>query len=166
MGYNRVFGYYIEVSNPSLAQVPDAYVRRQTLVGGERFITPQLKEYESLILNAKDSIEELERSLFRQVCAQVAERAQAICNLAQGVAIIDVFCSLAEAASRYGYVRPQLGGSEGMEIKGGRHPVVERTLPPGSFVPNDTYLSAGDYQLAILTGPNMAARAPTSARWL
>ena len=158
VGYNRVFGYYIEVSNPSLAQVPDAYVRRQTLVGGERFITPQLKEYESLILNAKDSIEELERSLFRQVCAQVAERAQAICNLAQGVAIIDVFCSLAEAASRYGYVRPQLGGSEGMEIKGGRHPVVERTLPPGSFVPNDTYLSAGDYQLAILTGPNMAGK--------
>ena len=158
VGYNRVFGYYIEVSNPNLPQVPSDYMRRQTLVGGERFITPELKEYESLILNAKERIEELERTVYRQVCAQIGERAQSIGQLAGAVAHTDVFASLGEAAFRYGYVRPHLTEGEDMEIKGGRHPVVERAMPSGSFVPNDVYLSTADAQLVVLTGPNMAGK--------
>ena len=158
VGYNKVFGYYIEVSNPNLPQVPSDYMRRQTLVGGERFITPELKEYESLILNAGERIAELERALYRQVCSQIAERAQAISALADGIAHIDVFADLAEVAFRYGYVRPRLTGGEGIEIKSGRHPVVERVMPPGTFVPNDTYLSTTDAQLVVLTGPNMAGK--------
>ena len=130
VGYNKVFGYYIEVSNSNLSQVPADYIRRQTLVGGERFFTPELKDYESLILNAKERIEEMERSLYRQVCSQISERAQAVISLAEGVGHIDVFTALAEAASRYGYVKPRLIDGEGIEIKGGRHPVVERVMPP------------------------------------
>ena len=158
VGYNKVFGYYIEVSNPNLPQVPTEYIRRQTLVGGERFITPELKEYESLILNARDRIEELEQALYRHVCSQIGERAQAIGSLAEGIARIDVFAALAEVSSGYGYVRPHLTDGDGMEIKGGRHPVVERVIPPGTFVPNDTYLSTNDAQLVVLTGPNMAGK--------
>ena len=158
VGYNRVFGYYIEVSNSNLSQVPADYIRRQTLVGGERFITPELKEYESLILNARERIEELERSLYRQVCAQIGERAQAILALAEGVAHIDAFAALAEAASRYGYVRPTLTDGDSVDIAEGRHPVVERVMPPGTFVPNDVNLSGGDAQLIVLTGPNMAGK--------
>ncbi len=158
VGYNKVFGYYIGVSKTHLGQVPSHYVRRQTLVGGERYITPDLKEYESLILNARERIEELERTLFRQICAQIGERGQAIAALAEGVAHVDVLASLAEVADRYGYVRAQLTQGVTLEIKGGRHPVVERVLPPGSFVPNDTYLSTKDTQLILLTGPNMAGK--------
>ena len=158
VGYNKVFGYYIEISNSHLSQVPEHYMRRQTLVGGERFITPELKEYESLILNASEHISELEHNLYRQVCSQVGERAQAIASLAEGVGHIDVFSSLAEVASRYGYVRPSLTEEEGIEIKGGRHPVVERVLSTGRFVPNDVNLSANEAQLIVLTGPNMAGK--------
>ena len=158
VGYNRVFGYYIEVSNPNLSQVPSDYMRRQTLVGGERFITPELKEYESLVLNAKERIEELERTVYRQVCAQIGERAQAIGQLAGAVAHTDVFASLGEVAFRYGYVRPHLIEGDDIEITGGRHPVVERAMPSGSFVPNDVHLSTTDAQLVVLTGPNMAGK--------
>ncbi len=158
VGYNKVFGYFIEISNSQLAQAPEDYLRRQTLVGGERFITPELKEYESRILNARERIEELERSLYKQVCAQVCGYAHAIMSTAEGVAHLDVFAALAEAAARYGYVRPRLTDGDGIEIRGGRHPVVERVLPPGSFVPNDTFLSSGDAQLLVVTGPNMAGK--------
>ena len=158
VGYNRVFGYYIEVTNPNLSQVPASYMRRQTLVGGERYITPELKEYESRILNAREQIEELERSLYVQVCRQISERAQAISSLAQGIAHLDVFAAFAEAASRFGYVRPVLTDGAEIEIRAGRHPVVERVIPLGTFVPNDIHISAGDAQLVILTGPNMAGK--------
>lgn len=158
VGYNRVFGYYIEISNSNLDLAPDDYVRRQTLVGGERFITPEMKEYESLILNAQDRIGELEGALFRQVCQQVAGYAEPILRTARAIANIDVFASLAEVASRYGYVRPALDENDTVQIKQGRHPVVERMLPPGDFVANDTELSSGDEQLIILTGPNMAGK--------
>ena len=158
VGYNRVFGYYIEISNSNLDQAPDDYVRRQTLVGGERFITPEMKEYESLILNAQDRISELEGALFRQVCQQVAGYAEPILRTARAVANIDVFASLAEVASRYGYVRPVLDEGDIVTIKQGRHPVVERMLPPGDFVANDTGLSSSGEQLIILTGPNMAGK--------
>ena len=158
VGYNRVFGYYIEVSKPNLSQVPQDYVRRQTLVGGERFITPEMKEYESLILNAQERIGELESALFRQVCVQVGEVASAIMATAQAIAHVDVFCSLADVASRYGYVRPELNDADIIAIKQGRHLVVERMLQPGAFVPNDTSLSNKDDQLIILTGPNMSGK--------
>ena len=158
VGYNRVFGYYIEISNANLDQAPDDYVRRQTLVGGERFITPEMKEYESLILNAQDRISEMEGALFRQVCQQVAGHAEPILRTARAIANIDVFSSLAEVASRYGYVRPMLDDGDEVTIRQGRHPVVERMLPPGEFVANDTALASSGEQLIILTGPNMAGK--------
>jgi len=158
VGYNRVFGYYIEVRKASLARVPDTYIRRQTLVNGERFITPELKEYESLILNARERILELERDLYRQVCNQIGQQAQGIMALAQGIAQLDVLASLAEAASRYGYVRPTLVEEGPLDIKGGRHPIVERVLSAGTFVPNDLYLSTDDVQLLLITGPNMSGK--------
>ena len=158
VGYNRVFGYYIEVSKPNLSQVPDNYVRRQTLVGGERFITPEMKEYESRILNAQEKIGELESSLFRQVCRQVADAGAAILRTAAGMAEVDVYCSLADVASRHGYARPELNDGDTLDIRQGRHPVVERTMPPGAFVPNDMRLSNSDEALVILTGPNMAGK--------
>ena len=158
VGYNRVFGYYIEISNANLDLAPDDYVRRQTLVGGERFITPEMKEYESLILNAQDRISEIEGALFRQVCQQVAGYAEPILRTARAIANIDAFSSLAEVASRYGYVRPVLDEGDAVAIKQGRHPVVERMLPPGDFVANDTGLASSGEQLIILTGPNMAGK--------
>ena len=158
VGYNRVFGYYIEVSNPNLSQVPAEFIRRQTLVGGERFITPEMKEYESLILNAQDRISELEGALFRQVCQQVADEAAAIMRTADAIAHVDAFASLAETASRHGYARPTLNGDDAIVIKQGRHPVVERMLPAGDFVANDVALSSGGEQLIVLTGPNMAGK--------
>ena len=158
VGYNRVFGYYIEVSRPNLDHVPEDYIRRQTLVGGERFITPEMKEYESQILNAQERLSELENSLFRQVCQQVGDRAQPILATADALSQVDVFCSLADIASRYGYTRPELNEGDVIEIKQGRHPVVERMLESGAFVPNDTSLSSSDAQLALITGPNMAGK--------
>ena len=158
VGYNKVFGYYIEVTNANLSMVPETYTRRQTLVGGERFITPELKEYESRILGARERIEELEKALYRQLCAQIGEQSWAVSVLGEAVAHLDVFHSLGETAVRYGYVRPELNEGSGISITGGRHPVVERTLPPGSFVANDTETSSEDCQVMIITGPNMAGK--------
>jgi len=158
VGFNKVFGYYIEVSKPNLGQVPQHYIRKQTLVGGERFITPELKEYESLILNARDRISELESELFRRVCGQVATAGERILALASTLANLDVFSSLAEVAMRYSYVRPKLTVDDKIIITQGRHPVVERSLVDTSFVPNDTCLSNDDTQLIILTGPNMSGK--------
>ena len=158
VGYNRVFGYYIEVSNANLKLVPEDYVRRQTLVGGERYITPEMKEYESRVLNAQDRMAELETELFSGVCAQVAEHTVPIAETAEAIALVDVFCSLAEIASRNGYVKPVLSESDALDIRQGRHPVVERVLDAGDFVPNDTDLDCTESQLAIITGPNMAGK--------
>jgi DNA mismatch repair protein MutS len=158
VGYNKVFGYYIEISKANLRQAPQHYIRKQTLVNGERFITPELKEYESLILNARDRISELETNLYHQVCRQVAAASERILSLANALAHLDVFASLAEAAVRYGYVRPTLAEGNEITIKEGRHPVVERALTETTFVPNDTYLANEDAQIIILTGPNMAGK--------
>jgi len=158
VGFNKVFGYYIEVSKSNLPQVPKEYIRKQTLVGGERFFTPELKEYESLILNAQDRIAELEAQIFRQVCQQVGTSSERISVSASALADIDVFSSLAEVAVRYGYIRPKLTTDSEIVISQGRHPVVERSLVEGSFVPNDTYLSSDDAQLIVLTGPNMSGK--------
>ena len=158
VGYNKVFGYFLEVSNAHLAKVPEEYIRRQTLVNAERFITPELKEYEALILNADERLIELESALFRQVCRQVADEAGRILGTAAALAQIDFFCSLAEVASRHGYVQPTLTDDGAMEVHGGRHPVVERVIPSGTFVPNDIMLGGDGATLMMLTGPNMAGK--------
>jgi DNA mismatch repair protein MutS len=158
VGFNNVFGYYIEVSNANLKQVPADFIRKQTLLNGERFFTPELKEYENLILNARDRIEAMETDLFRRVCRQVAAGSEKVLALAAALARLDVFAALAEVAVRNRYVRPLLNAGNFIDIKQGRHPVVERSLPAGSFVPNDIYLSRDDAQLIVLTGPNMSGK--------
>jgi len=158
LGYNRVFGYYIEISQSNLAAVPADYIRRQTLANGERYYTPQLKEYESMILNAQERMVELEKSLFAQACGQIAASGEKILCSARILAQVDVFSSLAEIAARNGYVRPQLNIGDAISIRGGRHPVVEKALGPGAFIPNDTVLASSDDQLIVLTGPNMAGK--------
>ena len=158
VGYNKVFGYYIEISNANVAQAPADYIRKQTLVGGERYITPELKEYESLILNARERTEELETTLFKQVCRQIAGERERILALAGGLARLDVVCSLAEVAVRHSYVRPELDTADEVDIKEGRHPVVEQSLSSSTFIPNDTHLDNSDTQIIILTGPNMAGK--------
>ncbi|MFC1945008.1 DNA mismatch repair protein MutS, partial [Chloroflexota bacterium] len=158
VGYNRVFGYYIEVTSSHLPRVPADYIRKQTLAGGERFFTPQLKEYESQILNADERAAELESTIFSQVCQQVAGWGEHIMGTAAVLAQIDVLAGFAEAAARYGYVRPELTTGDEIAISEGRHPVVERVLSDAGFVPNDTQLSNGGSQLIVLTGPNMAGK--------
>ncbi|MFC2033549.1 DNA mismatch repair protein MutS [Chloroflexota bacterium] len=158
IGFNNVFGYYIEVSNSNLEQVPQDYIRKQTLVNGERFFTQELKEYESLILNARDRITELETELFRRVCRQVVAAGERILAVAGVLAKLDVFSSLADVAVHCSYVRPELTERTEINIRQGRHPVAERSLVEGSFTPNDTCLSNDDSQLIVLTGPNMSGK--------
>ncbi|HEY96337.1 MAG TPA: DNA mismatch repair protein MutS [Dehalococcoidia bacterium] len=158
VGYNKVFGYYIEVSNSYLSQVPEYFIRKQTLVGGERFFTPDLKEYESTILNAKERVAELETDLFQRICRQVATASDKILEVANALANADVFSALAEVSVRYGYRCPILNTGNTISIINGRHPVVERNLDDSDFVPNDTLLSNEDAQIIILTGPNMAGK--------
>ena len=158
VGYNHVFGYYIEVSKASQSQVPQDYIRRQTLVNAERYIVPELKDYESLVLNARERIEELERSIYHRVCGQIGAYSNAIGDRAAAVARVDVFSSLAEVAVRNGYVRPILDTGGEIIIEAGRHPVVEGVLDPGSYVPNDVHLSNDDARVLVITGPNMAGK--------
>ena len=158
VGYNQVFGYYIEVSKVNAGQAPDDYIRRQTLTNAERYIVPELKEYESLVLNARERVEETERAIYRRVCAQVGESAAALLALAGALAQVDVFCNLAEVAVNNGYVRPELNTGGAISIEAGRHPVVERVLDTGAYVPNDVHLAAGECPVVVLTGPNMAGK--------
>ncbi len=158
VGYNRVFGYYIEVSNANLSAVPSDYIRKQTLANAERFFTPELKEYESAILNAQERILELESSLFRQVCQQAALEYDAILSTASALAHLDVFAGFAHIAVSNSYARPVLNDGDVVEIRGGRHPVVERNLASGGFIANDALLDTNDAQIVILTGPNMAGK--------
>jgi DNA mismatch repair protein MutS len=158
VGYNRVFGYYIEVSKTHAAAVPADYQRKQTLVGGERYTTPELQEHEYKVLHAQEQQEEMEQTLLRQVCAQAAAHGERILETAAAVAEIDVFCALAEVAVTQGYVRPTVDAGDEIAIRDGRHPVVERMLADGTFVPNDTQLSSSEAQVVVLTGPNMAGK--------
>ncbi|MCL2707274.1 MAG: DNA mismatch repair protein MutS [Dehalococcoidia bacterium] len=158
IGFNNIFGYYIEVSQSNIAQVPPEYIRKQTTAGGERYYTSELKEYESRIFHARERLEELETVLFRQICRQIAVSSEALLALANALAELDVFASLAETALRYGYVRPDLVNDPILDITDGRHPVVERALPTGQYVSNDIRLSAQETQIIILTGPNMAGK--------
>ncbi|MCX2727618.1 DNA mismatch repair protein MutS [Thermomicrobium sp. 4228-Ro] len=158
VGYNKVFGYYIEVSNANRHLVPEDYQRKQTLVGAERYITPELKEYEQLVLHAEERIAALESEVYRRVVGEIAAYAGQIKRVAQQVAELDVYRSLADLAVERRYVRPIVDDSTALEIIGGRHPVVEATMEAGRFVPNDTYLDTQEEQIVILTGPNMAGK--------
>jgi DNA mismatch repair protein MutS len=157
VGYNKVFGYYIEVSRGAAGNVPAEYIRKQTLVNNERFITPEMKEYESLVLNAEDRIHEIEVRLFRQVCGQVAQASSSLLSSARCLAELDVLASLAEAAARNHYVCPVVTDDTSLEIHDSRHPVVEMTLHGERFVPNDAILEAGEL-VRIITGPNMSGK--------
>jgi DNA mismatch repair protein MutS len=159
VGYNKAFGYFIEVSNANLNRVPNEYTRRQTLANCERFITSELKEYETLVLNAQDRINRMENEFFVQLRADIALHAsESILATAHALAEIDVYLSLAEVAAKNNYCRPQLNDGDTIHIVAGRHPVVEQTQPETPFIPNDTNLSNHDAQIVIITGPNMAGK--------
>ncbi len=158
VGFNKVFGYYLEITKANGEMVPADYIRKQTLVNSERYITPELKDRESLILNAAERTEELEAALFRALLGELAGQAAALLATARAIAHLDVYLALAEHAANYHYVRPTLGDDDRMEIVAGRHAVVERSLPAGaSFVPNDVHL-AHDEAIHIITGPNMSGK--------
>ena len=157
VGYNKVFGYFIEVSNSNSHLVPADYQRRQTLAGGERYVTPALKEYEERVLTAAERVEDRERELFETLRARVGGEIARLQSIARIVGELDVLASLAEVAEREGYVRPELTDDFSMEITAGRHPVVERMMPREKFMPNDVTLTE-DARMIILTGPNMAGK--------
>ncbi len=156
--YNKVFGYYLEVTRSNLHLVPADYVRKQTTVGAERYVTAELKEYEEKVLTAEERRCALEHKLFEELRALVTVQGPAIRAAAEAVAALDALCSLARCAADYGYVRPTVDDSDVLEISGGRHPVVERMLAGDVFVPNDVQLNRKDAQLLIITGPNMAGK--------
>jgi DNA mismatch repair protein MutS len=158
VGYNQVFGYYLEVTRANLHLVPEGWTRKQTLSGAERFITPALKEHEAIILKAKDRMTALEYELFVEIREQAASEIPRIQQIAETVAEIDVFASLAEVAAVYGYVRPDIHEGKELEIIGARHPVVEASLPVGVFIPNDIRLDSESCQIMVLTGPNMSGK--------
>ncbi|MEW6595254.1 MAG: DNA mismatch repair protein MutS [Thermodesulfobacteriota bacterium] len=158
IGYNKVFGYYLEVSRGQLANVPDHFIRKQTLVNAERFITPELKEFEQKVTGAEEKRLELEYRLFVEIRHQVATASSRILQVARAVARLDLYAALAEVASRYRYTRPQVNNGEEIVIVEGRHPVIERSLPPGKFVPNDVRLDQSGEEVLIITGPNMAGK--------
>lgn len=158
VGYNRAFGYYLEVSKSFQGSVPDHYIRKQTLTNGERYITEELKNLEDTILGAQQKLMSLEYELFTGIREQVAAQSIRLQATAQAVATLDVLLSLGELADREKYVRPVLDDSDILEIVGGRHPVVEKMLSAGNFVPNDTYLDDINRRIVILTGPNMAGK--------
>ncbi len=156
--YNKVFGYYLEVTNSFLSMVPDYYVRKQTLTGSERFTTEELKKLEEIILGAEDKLFLLEYDLFCRVRNDIAGQVERIQRTAHCVAWVDVLTSLSVAATKYNYVRPSINGKGVIDIRGGRHPVVERMMRDNLFIANDTYLDNGDHRLSVITGPNMAGK--------
>jgi DNA mismatch repair protein MutS len=157
VGYNKVFGYYIEISRGNAGQAPPEYIRKQTLVNAERFITPEMKEYESLVLNAEESIHEIEARLFRQVCQQLASASARLLSTARSLAALDVLASLAEVAALGNYVLPEVVNEDSLEIHAGRHPVVEHYLKSERFISNDAIFEEGE-RIRILTGPNMSGK--------
>ena len=156
--YNKVFGYYLEVTNSYKSMVPDYYTRKQTLANAERYITPELKELEDMILGAEDKLYALEYELYCGVRDQIASQVDRIQRTAKAVAWLDTFTSLALVAERNGYVRPNINEKGVIDIKDGRHPVVERMIPNGTFISNDTYLDDKKHRISVITGPNMAGK--------
>ncbi len=159
VNFNKVFGYYIEISNANKDKIPSDYMRKQTLVNSERYITPELKEYEDKILNAEERIYELESQLFNHLRISVAEQAEVIQQNAKLIAMLDCFISFAECASDYNYIKPEVNENDSIEIIEGRHPVVERILQPGEkFTSNNCKIDNEENQIILLTGPNMAGK--------
>jgi DNA mismatch repair protein MutS len=158
VGFNKVFGYFIEVTKPHLSKVPEDYIRKQTMVNAERFVTQELKEKEALILGAEEKIFKLEYELFLEIRSKIAEKTDQIQKTGELVAQLDVMLALKEVAEKYNYVRPQIDSSDEIIIEEGRHPVIENILDPGTFVPNDTKIDSQNEQIHIITGPNMAGK--------
>ena len=159
VGFNKVFGYYLEVTNPHKDKVPEEYIRKQTLKNSERYITPELKEMEEKILTAEEKIETLELDLFQELRAMIAEETAVLQSNASLLAEIDVFAALADIATTFDYVKPDINESLVIDIDDGRHPVVEQTLAAGErFIPNDVHLDPDSDQILIITGPNMAGK--------
>jgi len=156
--YNKVFGYHIEVTNSNLNQVPERFVRKQTLTNCERYITEELKNLEDTILGAEEKVIELEYELFCQIREEIASKVLRIQQTAAQMAVLDVFCSLSEVADRENYTKPVVGEGGEIKITDGRHPVVEKMLDKAAFVPNDTVLDYNDNRVVIITGPNMAGK--------
>lgn len=158
VGFNKIHGYYIEVTNANADKIPDDYIRRQTLVSAERYITPELKEYETLVLNAEEEILRTERTIFEQICSDISQQVKRILKTGQALAHLDVFLSLANVATREGYVRPTLTEEDRLVVRGGRHPVVEKLLDSGlRYTANDTQFDA-ESRIHIITGPNMSGK--------
>lgn len=158
VGFNRVFGYYIEITKANLAQVPEHFIRKQTLVGGERFITPELKEYEEKVLGAEDRIKTIEYRLFTEILLKCKGAVSSLLDSAEAIAHADFLVSMAVTAKRYNYVAPTVDDSEGIEIVNGRHPVLERLNLTERFIPNDTMLDMDAARVLVITGPNMAGK--------
>ena len=157
VGYNKVFGYYIEVSRGAAEKAPSNYIRKQTLVNAERFITPEMKEYETLVLNAEDRIREIELRLFKESCAAISKSAHKLLQIARSLAVLDVLSALSETAALGGYVRPEVLDGSDLEIHEGRHPVVEGSLNGKRYIPNDVIFENGEI-VRVITGPNMSGK--------
>lgn len=157
VGYNKVFGYYIEISRGAADQAPEEYIRKQTLVNAERFITPEMKEYETLVLNAEERIREIELRLFREICATLGKSANKLLGTARALAELDVLSALAETAALGGYSRPDVREDALLDIREGRHPVVEQSLRSERYIPNDAIFEKGEI-VRIITGPNMSGK--------
>lgn len=157
VGYNKVFGYYIEISRGAAEKAPENYIRKQTLVNAERFITPEMKEYETLVLNAEERIHEIELRLFKEVCAELSKSAAKLLETARALAELDVLSALAETAALGGLVRPEVHEGSEFEIREGRHPVVEQSLRGERYVPNDVVFEKGEI-VRVITGPNMSGK--------
>ncbi len=157
VGYNKVFGYYIEISRGAADKAPESYIRKQTLVNAERFITPQMKEYETLVLNAEERIKEIETRLFREICRELAAAANKILSTARAIAVVDVLSALGEVAALAGYTRPEVHEGSELEIHEGRHAVVEQLLKSDRYIPNDVIFENGEV-VRVITGPNMAGK--------
>ena len=158
VGFNKVFGYFLEVSRAKAGEVPENYIRKQTLVNAERYITPELKEFEQKVSGAEERRLELEYRLFCEIRAKVAAAGSRILGSAAAIAMLDLLAALAIGAARHNYTRPRIDDGEEITIIEGRHPVIERHLPPGRFVPNDIALDQDERELMIITGPNMAGK--------
>jgi len=158
VGFNKVFGYYLEITKSYYDSIPEDYIRKQTLVNCERFITPQLKEMESLVLNAEAKINQKEYELFTEIRTYIQRFIHEIQKVSSAISVLDVLCSFAEASAKLGYIKPDIHERNEISIIAGRHPVIEQTIKNGVFVPNDLFINGDDTSLLLITGPNMAGK--------
>ena len=158
LGFNKVFGYYIEVSKALADQVPPHYIRKQTLVNAERYITAELKEAESVVLNAREKINALEYRLFKEICAEIVKLTAMIQESSAAIAAVDVLVSFAESSVKNDYCKPHMTDGDRIVIRKGRHPVIESLMSGGLFVSNDVYINKSDASMLLITGPNMSGK--------